>query len=75
MRKYTTISVPIEVKKQLKILKKERTWNDFLLESSNEWQQVKGERAFKKLRELLTKEDLKEIEDSSREFREKISLS
>lgn len=74
MGKYTTISVPVEVKKQLKMLKKDKTWGSFLLESATEGQRIKGERAFKELRKLLTDEDLKQIEESSKEFRENFAL-
>jgi len=74
MGKYTTISVPAEVKRQLKMLKKDKTWGCFLLESATEWQRIKGERAFKELRALLSDEDLEAIRKSSREFRKNFVL-
>ncbi len=48
--KFTSISVPTEVKKQLEIAKGNKTWGEFLLETCTEWQQLKGERAFKELK-------------------------
>ena len=74
MSKYTTISVPVEVKKRLEIVKGNKTWGEFLLETCTERQRLKGEKAFQELTRLLSKEDLKAIRESSKEFREKVSL-
>lgn len=46
----------------------------FLLELYMEAKASKSRSALEKLRQLLTEEDLKSIEKSSREFREKFKL-
>jgi hypothetical protein len=74
MSKYATISVPIEVKKRLEKAKGEKEWGEFLLEMCTEGQRIKGKKAFEELRQLLTKEDLKAIKESSKEFRENFKL-
>jgi hypothetical protein len=74
MRKYTNIAVPVEVKQQLKLLKGNKTWGEFLTESCNEYKQLRGRQALKELRQLLSEEDLEAIRQSSKEFREKFVL-
>ena len=74
MNKYATISVPIEIKKRLEQAKGEKEWGEFLLEMCTEGQRQKGKKAFEELRQLLTKEDLKAIRESSKEFRENFKL-
>ncbi len=69
-----TISVRVDVKKQLEELKGDKDWSDFLLESCVETRQLKGKKAFEELRKLLTKEDLETIRESSKEFRENFKL-
>jgi len=73
LTKYATISVPVEVKRRLEIAKGNKTWAEFFLEICGE-QQPKGERAFHELTRLLSKEELKTMRESSKEFREKFSL-
>jgi len=74
MSKYATISVPIEIKKRLQQAKGEKEWGEFLLEMCTEGQRQKGKKAFEELRQLLSKEDLKAIRESSKEFRENFKL-
>jgi len=74
MNKYATISVPIEIKKRLEQAKGEKEWGEFLLEMCTEGQRQKGKKAFEELRHLLSKEDLKAIRESSKEFRENFKL-
>jgi hypothetical protein len=74
MSKYSTISVPIEIKKRLEQAKGEKEWGEFLLEMCTEGQNQKGKKAFEELRELLSKEDIKAIQESSKEFRENFKL-
>ena len=71
MRKYANISVPVEVKQQLKLLKGNKTWSEFLTESCNGYKQLRGRQALKELRQILSEEDLEAIRQSSKEFREK----
>ena len=70
MSKYATISVPIEVKKQLEKAKGEKEWGEFLLEMCTEGQRLKSKKALEQLRKLLSKEDIEAIRESSKEFRE-----
>ena len=74
MSKYATISVPVEVKKSLEKVKGEKEWGEFLLEMCAEGQSLKGKKAFEELKRLLSKEDLKAIRESSKEFRENFKL-
>ena len=74
LSKYATISVPIEVKKHLEELKGEKEWGEFLLEMCSERQELKRRKALGELRKLLTKEDLKAMRESSKEFRENFKL-
>jgi hypothetical protein len=67
LRKYAIISVPVEVKKNLEIVKGTKAWGEFLLEMCVERQRLKGESAFRELTRLLSKEDLKAIRESSKE--------
>lgn len=70
LSKYATISVPVEVKKQLEEMKGEKDWGEFLLENCTEGQMAKRKKALEELRKILTKEDLENIRQSSKEFRE-----
>ena len=74
LSKYATISVPVEVKKRLEELKGEKEWGEFLLETCTEGHRLKGKKAFEELRQLLSKEDLKAMRESSKEFRENFKL-
>jgi len=74
LSKYATISVPVEVKKSPEEMKGTKEWGEFLLEMCAEWQRLKGKKAFEELRQLLTKEDLKAMRESSKEFRENFKL-
>ena len=74
MSKYATISLLREVKELLEREKGNKDWSNFLLELYMEARANKSRSAFEKLRQLLTEEDLKIIEKSSREFREKFKL-
>ena len=74
MSKYATISVPIEIKERLEEAKGEKEWGEFLLEMCTEVQILKGKKAFEKLRQLLSKDDLKTLRESSKEFRENFKL-
>jgi hypothetical protein len=71
---YATISIPVEVKKLLEEAKGNKTWGEFLLEMCTEWQQPKSENAFHELKRLLSKDDLKSIRESNKEFREQFAL-
>jgi predicted CopG family antitoxin len=74
MRKYTTISVPEEVKRLLERAKGREEWGKFLLGLYTEVKRMRGEEAFQRLAETLTDEDLKSVIESSREFRGRFTL-
>ena len=70
MSRYSTISVPEEVKKALERAKGEKDWGDFLLDLYTEADMARRIKAFEKLVEMFSDEDLESIIKSSREFRE-----
>jgi predicted CopG family antitoxin len=72
--RYSTISVPEDVKRQLEKAKGKRQWGEFLLALYEEAQRLRSERTFRKLSEILTEDDLRDICNSSREFRESFKL-
>ncbi|MEM2127400.1 MAG: antitoxin VapB family protein [Candidatus Bathyarchaeia archaeon] len=74
LKRYATISVPLEVKRLLERVKGGEEWGDFLLNLYNEVQRLRGERAFQELAGMLTEKDLRSILESSREFREGFRL-
>jgi hypothetical protein len=55
-------------------MKGDKEWCEFLLDSCNEGQRIKGKKAFEELRKLLTDEVLEAIRKSSKEFRENFKL-
>lgn len=74
MKKYATISVPAEIKNSLEKAKGKQEWGEFILNLYTEAQQLKTKKAFQKLTEALTEEDLKTMTKSSKQFREKFEL-
>lgn len=74
MAKYSTISVPVEVKRVLEKAKGEDEWGRFLLELYMEAERLKEKAAFEKLAKTLTEDELESILESSRRFREGFNL-
>ena len=74
MSKYSTISVPEEVKKVLERAKGEKDWGSFLLDLYTEADRDRRIKAFEKLMETLSDEDLESVLNSSREFRESLKF-
>ena len=74
MGKYTTISVPSDVKKLLEKAKGRDEWGKFLLNLYAEVKRLKSKKAFEELTNTLTDEDLKNILESSKEFRERFAF-
>ena len=74
MAKYATISVPEHVKIKLEKLKGNRDWGEFLLKLCEEYEKLKREKSFIELIKLLNDEDLKRIEEESKEFRRNFKL-
>lgn len=74
MKKYATISVPLDVKNRLQSQKGKKEWGEFLLEMCNTGQQAKSKKAFDELTQIVNEEDLKTIAKSSKDFREKFTF-
>lgn len=74
MGKYTTISVPSDVKKLLEKAKGRDEWGKFLLNLYTEVKRLKSKKAFEELANTLTDEDMKNIFESSKEFRERFAF-
>ncbi|MEA2090213.1 MAG: hypothetical protein U9O89_05590 [Thermoproteota archaeon] len=74
LTKYTTISVPADVKKVLENAKGSDEWGNFLLKLCNEVKRLRSKKAFEQLARTLTDEDMKAILESSREFRERFAF-
>ena len=74
MSRYSTISVPEEVKKALEQAKGEKEWGAFLLDLYAEADMARRSRAFKKLVEKFSDEDLESIIKSSEELRESLKF-
>ncbi|BAB66814.1 antitoxin VapB family protein [Sulfurisphaera tokodaii] len=73
-RKLTTISISEEVKEKLEIEKGDMSWDEFLLLLIEEYRKKKVERGIDKLREILTDEDIKKIEDSHKKMHEEFRI-
>ena len=74
LRKYVTISVPVDVKKLLEKAKGRDEWGSFLLKLYAEVKRFKSRKAFEELASTITDEDLKAIINSSREFRQRFAF-
>ncbi|MEM2093596.1 MAG: hypothetical protein QXE16_04865 [Candidatus Bathyarchaeia archaeon] len=74
MTEYSTISVPVNIKKILEKAKGDEEWGEFILRLYTEAQRLKGEKAFKELTITLSEDDLKAIVESSRRFRERFAF-
>lgn len=74
MGKYTTISVPEDVKAILEKRKGDKEWGEYLIEIYEAAEEERRRRAFEKMREMLTEEDYENMRRSSEEFRERLKL-
>jgi hypothetical protein len=74
MSRYSTISVPEEVKAALERRKGDKDWGQYLLELYKVAEEEKRRRAFEKMREMLTEEDYENMRRSSGAFRETFKL-
>ena len=74
MARYATISVPVEVKRLLERDKGSETWGSYLLRLYRQAKASRGERAFRELLKLLSREDLERIKGESSEFRRRFRL-
>jgi predicted CopG family antitoxin len=74
MTKYSTISIPADVKKRLEKAKGGKEWGEFIIDLYTETQSQKSKKAFDELASILTEDDLKAITCSNKEFREKFAF-
>lgn len=74
MGKYSTISVPEDVKTILEKRKGDKDWGEYLIEIYEAAEEERRRRAFEKIREMLTEEDYENMRRSSEEFRERFKL-
>ncbi|MCK4318374.1 hypothetical protein KAW53_06385 [Candidatus Bathyarchaeota archaeon] len=74
MGKYSTISVPEDVKTILEKRKGDKEWGEYLIEIYEAAEEERRRRAFEKMREMLTEEDYENMRRSSEEFRERFKL-
>ncbi|RLE93262.1 MAG: hypothetical protein DRN04_07665 [Thermoprotei archaeon] len=74
MRKYSTISIPVEVKRVLEKDKGKESWGEYLMKLYNDSRIYRKKKAFQELVKLLDEEDLRNIEIESKKFRENFKL-
>jgi hypothetical protein len=74
LAKYATISVPSDIKNLLEKAKGNDEWGEYLLSLYAEAKRLKSEKAFDELSNVLTGKDLKAIQESSKELRERLKL-
>jgi predicted CopG family antitoxin len=73
-KRITTISVSEEVKEKLEREKGDLSWDEFLLLLVNEYKKKRAERSLTRLREILSEDDIKRIEESHKEMHEEFKL-
>jgi len=74
LAKYSTISVPADVKKLLEKAKGDNEWGEYLVSLYAEAKRLKSKKAFDELAKTLTDKDLNVTRESSKEFRERFKL-
>jgi len=73
-KRIATISVSEEVKEKLEREKGDLSWDEFLLLLVNEYKKKRAERGLTRLREILSEDDIKRIEESHEEMHEEFKL-
>jgi predicted CopG family antitoxin len=73
-KRIATISVSEEVKEKLEREKGDLSWDEFLLLLVNEYKKKRAERGLTRLREILSEDDIKRIEESHKEMHEELKL-
>lgn len=74
LRRYATISVPVEVKRILEKVKGDREWGEFLIWLYEEVKKLRGKSSFRELAEILSEEELENILKGSQKFRKRFAL-
>ena len=73
-KRIATISVSEEVKEKLEREKGDLSWDEFLLLLVNEYKKKRAERGLTRLREILSEDDIKRIEESHKEMHEEFRV-
>ncbi len=74
MAKYSTISVPAEIKEALEQNKGNKEWGEYLMELYMKAEDERKRQAFTKIRDILSDEDYENMKKSSERFREEFKL-
>ena len=74
MSKYSTISVPEDVKQTLEKKKGDREWGEYLLELYQKAEEEQRNKAIEKISEILSEEDFENMRKSSTKFREDFKI-
>jgi hypothetical protein len=74
LAKYSTISVPADIKNLLEKAKGDNEWGEYLVSLYAEAKRLKSKKAFDELAKTLTDKDLNVIRESSKELRERFKL-
>jgi hypothetical protein len=74
LAKYSTISVPADIKNLLEKAKGDNEWGEFLVSLYAEAKRLRSKKAFDELAKTLTEKDLDAILESSKELRERFKL-
>jgi predicted CopG family antitoxin len=74
MAKYSTISVPEEIKEALEQNKGNKEWGEYLMELYKKAEEERKRQAFTKLTDILSDEDYENMKKSSEKFREEFKL-
>ncbi|MGC9105892.1 MAG: antitoxin VapB family protein [Thermoprotei archaeon] len=73
-KRITTISVSEEVKERLEREKGDLSWDEFLLLLVNEHKKRRAEKGLTRLREILSEDDIKRIEESHKKMHEEFRV-
>jgi hypothetical protein len=74
LAKYSTISVPADIKNLLEKAKGDNEWGEFLVGLYAEAKRLKSKKAFDELAKMLTDKDLNAMLESCKELRERFKL-
>ena len=74
MAKYSTISVPEEIKEALEQNKGNKEWGEYLMELYKKAEEERKRQAFTKLTDILSDEDYENMKKTSEKFREEFKL-
>ncbi|MDT7901942.1 hypothetical protein DDW13_00685 [Acidianus hospitalis] len=73
-KELTTISISEKTKKKLEAIKGSMSWDEFLLNLAEDYQKRRIKEGIDKLREIISEEDIKKIEESHKKMHEEFKL-